>query len=247
MKQGDNPYTWAGCGLFVSGALVATSSLFILGVAWFTALGLAMIIIAIILLALARSVPKLSPEFSRVLFETGTENLAVLLEELAVSTRAIYLPPRLSNGKSRALIPLAGTLKAEMLKEALPNRLIVRYGAGAQDIGLLITTPGSAAAQLVSDKTETDTELLSATLTAFFSGTLGLADAVNVTNENGSIRVAFSQLRHERVNDRTDRVLGSAPASVATAVAAKMWDYPMIISSEGGNSRKYIVVIERLK
>jgi hypothetical protein len=247
LKQGSNPYIWVGLGLLLTGALVAGVAYLILSLVWLTAFGLAMIVIAFILLGLALSVPRLSPELSRLLFETATDNLAVLLEELAVSTKAIYLPPAITGGKSHALIPLAFTPRADLLRQPLPDRLIVRYGNGAQELGLLVTTPGTAAVKFLGEKPEANAELLGAILSTFFNGTLGIADSVSVSTENHLIKVAFSHLRHERENDRTDQVLGSAPASVAAAVVAAAWDRPVSIISEGRNARKYQVVIELLK
>ena len=247
LKPRANPYTWTGWGLLLAGALTAVTSYVILNIAWLTALGMAMVIISFILLALAKSVPVLSPALSHLLFETATENLAVLLEELALYTKAVYLPPSLTDDKSHALVPLAVSPRAEMLGRPLPNRLIVRYGKGPQDIGLLVTTPGTVAVKVLGERMEANTEQLGAELSAFFRGTLGIADSVSVSSENDRIRVTFSHLHHERANDRTDLVLGSAPASVAAALTAAAWDRPVTIFSEGGNARKYDVVIELLK
>ncbi|AKG53547.1 hypothetical protein DGWBC_0884 [Dehalogenimonas sp. WBC-2] len=247
MNSKLNPYIWAGWSLFIAGILISASSYFILELTWFTAFGLSLLIISFILLALSKSIPKLSPEFSQLLFETGGENLGVLFEELAVSTKAIYIPPSYTSGKSKALIPLATNPTAETLKRPLSNRLIVRYGPELQDIGLLVSTPGTVAMATMETGLEADGSMVGAILTSFFNGSLGIADTVMVSSQNDVIKVSFSQLKHERINDRTDQVLGSAPASVAAAVSAAAWNRPVMISSEGGNARKYDVIIEMLK
>ena len=104
-----NAYIWSGFGLVIAGSLVTLPAFFILQLTWLTALGLCMIILSLILLALGNTVPKLPPEVCRLLLETGTNNIAALIEELGISTKAIYLPPSLNSGQVKAFIPLRPT------------------------------------------------------------------------------------------------------------------------------------------
>lgn len=247
MTQSSNPYIRLGWGLFVTGLLTATVSYFIINIIWVTALGLAMLIIAVILLALARSVPKLSPELSHLLFETGTNNLSILFEELAVSNKAVYLPTHLTEGKPRALIPLAKQPGTEGFNQPLSNRLIVRYGQGQKDIGLLVSTPGTTAVNSLNTDVEANVDTVGGLLTSFFSGTLGNADSVNVSSHNETIKVTFSGLEPLQINDKASQILGSPPASVAAAVTAAAWNHPITITSESGNKKKYEVILELLK
>ena len=62
-----NPYSWTGLSLLVAGSLVSLSAYFILSLTWLTALGISMLILSFILLALGRTIPKLSPEASVLL------------------------------------------------------------------------------------------------------------------------------------------------------------------------------------
>jgi len=101
-----NPYTRAGLGLLVAGSLVSLSAYFILLLTWLTALGICMLILSFILLTLGRTIPKLSPEVSGLLLETGIDNIATIVEELGIRAKAIYLPSSLTSGKPQALIPL---------------------------------------------------------------------------------------------------------------------------------------------
>ena len=83
-----NPYVWTGLGLLVAGSLVFLSSYFILLLTWLTALGISMLILSFILLNLGRTIPKLSPEISTLLLETGTDNIATIVEELGIRAKA---------------------------------------------------------------------------------------------------------------------------------------------------------------
>ena len=87
-----NSYTWTGLALLITGLLLSLSSHFVLLITWLTALGVAMLILSLILLALGSAIPKLPPEFSALLLETGIENIAAMVEELGVRSKGIYLP-----------------------------------------------------------------------------------------------------------------------------------------------------------
>ncbi len=102
----QRPYISTGIGFLVSGAIIASVSQFVIQMNWLTAMGIAMVIIALVMIALGRTIPKLSPEASLILMETGTDNIASLLEELGISSKAIYLPPSSVNTRPQALIPL---------------------------------------------------------------------------------------------------------------------------------------------
>jgi len=137
-----NPYTVAGLGLLIAGSLVSPLAYFILALTWLTALGICMLILSLILLVLGRTIPKLPPEVCGLLLETGIDNMATIVEELGIRTKAIYLPSSLTNGRPQALIPLHSNPSLPPINKALPHRLIVRYGASPDDIGLLLSQSG---------------------------------------------------------------------------------------------------------
>jgi hypothetical protein len=117
---------------------------FIIGSVPLTAVGLSTLILGLTCAVLANARPYISPEASRVLLKTGMENTAALIEELGIQTRAIYLPSSLRNGQPQALIPLVAHPDSFQFKEKLPGRLIVRYGPGADDMALAVTTPAAS-------------------------------------------------------------------------------------------------------
>ncbi|MFC2002195.1 hypothetical protein ACFLUZ_06850, partial [Chloroflexota bacterium] len=176
-----NPYIWAGLSLLIAGSLVSPSAYFILHQIWLTALGICMLILSLIFLALGKTIPKLSPEISSLLLETGIENIATLVEELGIRSKAIYLPSSLTSGRPQALIPLHSNPSPPLITKALPQRLIVRYGTSPDDIGLLLSTIGSTAVGMLESRPDpTSTELESA-LASLFTGILGVADGTSVT------------------------------------------------------------------
>lgn len=239
-----NLYTWAGLSLLITGSLVSLTAYFILNLTWLTALGICMLILSFILLALARTVPKLSPEVCSLLLDTSIDNIASIVEELGIRVRAIYLPSSLTSGRPQALIPLHANPALPPITKALPQRLIVRYGTRPDDIGLLLSTIGTTAtAMLPSRPGSTATELESA-LTSLFSGILGVADRTNVIYDENHIKVIIYNHRIDNGASWSHYCLGGPLASVVASVVAEAWDKPVIIKQESPNGRKYLVDLE---
>jgi len=239
-----NPYTWAGLSLLIAGSLVSLSAYFILHQTWLTALGLCMFILSFILLALGRTIPKLSPEVCSLLLETSVDNIATIVEELGIKTKAVYLPSSLTSGRPQALIPLHTNPALPPFDKALPQRLIVRYGANPDDIGLLLSTVGSTAIGMLESKPgPTSTELESA-MTSLFSGILGAADRTRVVYYENHIKVEIYNPRIESRATWSHHCLGGPLASIAATVAAEALGKPVSINQEEQNGRKYSIELE---
>lgn len=246
MGRSRNPYTWAGLGLLVTGGLLSLASFLVFDANWLTALGLAMVILAFILYALSRSIPRLPPEFSRILLETGIDNLASMVEELGIKGRAIYLPSSLAGGRPQALIPLKAGAVSLVGAKALPRRFIVNYGTGAEDIGLLVTTPGTMAVEMLDAMPGPAAAELEAALVSLLVGTLGIADGVRVSTAAEKISVDIVRPRLESRETWAHRSLGGPLAAVVATVAAEAWGRPVSIAREGEKGGRYHVDIEVL-
>jgi hypothetical protein len=227
-----NPYTWAGLGLLVTGSLIALSAYFILLVTWLTALGISMLILSFILLALGRTIPKLSPEVSTLLLETGIDNIATIVEELGVSAKAVYLPSSLAGGRPQALIPLHSNPSLPAITKILPRRLIVRYEAGPDDVGLLLSTPGTTAVGMLGLRPGPTSEELESALTSLFVGILGVASGTRVVTTKNHITVEIHNPRIENKTTWCHQCLGGPLASIVASVAAEAWDRPVTIKQE---------------
>jgi len=242
-----NPYTWTGLTLLITGILLSLSSHFILLVIWLTALGVAMMVLALIFLALGSTIPKLPPEFSALLLETGIDNIAAMIEELGVRSKGIYLPSSLTSGRPQALIPLHTNIAYPPEIAALPQRLIVRYGAKADDIGLLVTTPGTVAVSMLdSAPGPTATELESA-LTSLLTGKLGVADGTKIFLNENHIRAEISNPSIENKTDWSHQCLGGPLASIVASVAAEAWNRPVTIMQEEQNRKHCSIDLEVLR
>jgi len=241
-----NLYTWAGLGLLVAGSLVSLSSYFVFLVTWLTALGIAMLILSLVLLVLGGTIPKLPPEVGSLLLETGIDNIAAIVEELEIKAKAVYLPSSLTSGRPQALIPLHSNPSLPTLVKTLPRRLIVRYGANPDDIGLLVSTTGTTAISMLESRPGSTSAELESALTFLFMGMLGVADGTNVTYHENHISVDILNPRMENKNTWSHECLGGPLASVVASLAAEAWDKPVTISQEEYHRGKCSIELEVL-
>lgn len=239
-----NAYTWAGLGLLIAGVLISLIAYFILALVWLTALGICLLILSFVLLTLGRTIPKLPPEVCRLLLETGLDNMATIVEELGIRSKAIYLPSSLTGGRPQALIPLHSNSSPPSLSQSIPRRLIVRYGSGPEDIGLLLSTIGTTAFTLLETKPGSTSSELESALTWLFTGILDVADKTRVKQENNHIKVEIDNHRLENQANWSHQCLGGPLASVVASVTAEAWNKPVMITQEKAHKGKYTIELE---
>lgn len=240
-----NVYTWTGLSLLVAGIIIVLASLLVLSsLVWLTALGIAALILAFILLALARTIPRITPEVSMLLLEAGIDNIATVIEELGIKSKPVYLPSSLTGGRPQALIPLHSNPSPPRITSTLPRRFIVRYGSGPDDVGLLVTTAGTVAVSMLESPPVPASMQLESTLTSLFVGKLGAADKIRVFAIEPGLRVEVRNPRIQSAGDWSHQCLDSSLASVIASVAAEAWDKPFVVTSEEQHGRTYTVEIE---
>lgn len=241
-----NPYLLAGLASMLTGITVVLLGQFLLLITWVSALGSALLILSFVMIVLGRAVPKLPPEYSRLLLETGLSNIAAMVEELGINTRAVYLPTSMTGGRSRALIPLHDGPVYPRQRGALPERMIVRYGDSPEDIGLLVTTVGSAAVRMLGQPPGPSLAELETALTSLVSGILGVADGVGVSEEQGQVVVEINRPRIELDGAWSDHCLGGPLASLVASVTACARDRPVQVVGEERVRDKYRVELRVL-
>jgi len=205
-----------------------------------------MLILSFIFLVLGRTIPKVPPEVGSLLLETGIDNIAAIVEELGIKAKAVYLPSSLSNGRPQALIPLHSNSSLPVITSPLPHRLIVRYGADPDDIGLLVTTTGTTAVGMLKSRLGAASDGLESTLTSLFMGVLAVADGTKVTSNENHISVEIRNPRIENKNAWYHQCLGGPLASVVASVAAEALDKPVTISQEEYHKGKCSIKLEVL-
>jgi hypothetical protein len=98
MMQPPRSYERVGAALMLAGGIAVPIFFLVVGSIALTALALSAMLLGVISLLLARSLPWIPPQAARLLLEAGQDNLAGLIEELGVDARAIYLPSTQSGG-----------------------------------------------------------------------------------------------------------------------------------------------------
>jgi len=236
-------YRALGAILLLAGAIAAPVFYLVAASIPLTALALSSVLLGVIALLLDRSLPHVPPRAAEALLAAGLENLAALLEELGVGTAAVYIPSALAGGRPRALIPLHGS-PPPRLERALDARLIVEFGSGPEDVGILVATPGSAVAGLLEAPPGPASSELEAALTRILVGALDVARSVQVAQEGGTVTVRIGGGRLDRGASRTDRVLGSPVASVAATVVAEGLGRPVSVAAESRSDGTVVVSLE---
>lgn len=225
-------YTRIGAALLLAGGLAGPVFYFVAQSVPLTALALAAILLGATSMLLGRSLPGIPPQAAEVLLQTGLENVARLLEEIGLDTKAIYLPSRLSGGRPRAMIPLDGGAPRQGPMRPVQDRLIVDFGPRPEDVGILVATPGTSVATMAPGAPGGTSAELEADLARVMVGVLDVATRVEVARENGAVRVTLDGLRLTHPDLWIYRSLGTPLASVAATLVAERLDRPVTIQSE---------------
>ncbi len=234
-----NSYETLAACLALTGACLGALAFLILNSTPITALGISTVIIGGVCYAVSRGQPKISQEASTILIQSGAENTSALIEELGLKSKAIYLPSSISGDKPKALIPMAP--EAEFNSALLPKRLIVKYGAEPNAMGLLVVTPGSAVGGVVEPKPESSAGDIESALSSILLGTVNLADGVLVQQDSGRIIVAVTGVRLESQKMWVYESLGTPIASIVASTVAEILDKPIQIENEISSRSKCII------
>lgn len=242
-----NSYKTLCLELTLSGILLSLVAYLVLNSVPLTALGISTLILASVAFAIGVGQPKIPPEASDVLLQSGVENTSALVEELGLKSKAIYLPASMTSGKSQALIPLHSNPNLPRLgKNPFPKRLIVKYGADSGDVGLLVTTPGSAVSGSVESKPDSKETDLESALAKVLAAKLNLADGAKVARADEAVHVEVSNPRLEDRKMWIYECLGSPLASIVASVIAQVLDKPVVIEGEQHLSGRWLFELKLL-
>ncbi|MCK4222004.1 MAG: hypothetical protein KAX25_03960 [Dehalococcoidia bacterium] len=242
-----NRYSELGLGLLLAGTCLSPTAYLLLRSIPLIALGIALVILGAICLALGRTRPRIPPELSSLLMETGLENLNSLLEELGLKAKGIYLPSSLTGGKPRAIIPLHSNPHYPDMRQPVEQRLIVSCGPDPDDVGIMVTTPGSSVVCTLETKPGPSSDEVAAALSTALLGTFDLASGVKVSlaDEQALVTVSRPRLAEDR-NSWATRSLGSPTASIVASVLAEALDRPVVVQSEKLTRRENVIELEVL-
>ncbi len=243
--SGKSAYRFLGTSLLAGGVILSPFSYFILKSTPLVALGVSSLMLGITCLALQRAVPSVSSEASFAFLQIAMENTAALIEELGLSTKAIYLPASRRDGTAQAIIPLLPNTKLKFDRK-LPGRLIVCYGPNPDDIGIAVSTLGSASLKNLETKPGTNAIEIEDALSRILVGSLDLATSVRVIVGEKKVEIEISGPKSHYDNIWFYRCLGSPLASIVATITAEALDKAVMIKSEALKKNKSHIEIEIL-
>jgi hypothetical protein len=227
------------------GACFALGAYYVMDSVPLTAVGLSAVVIGIVCIALPNYRPYVSPEAWQILLQAEMENTAALLEGLGISSRALYLPSSMTDGRSQTIIPLKDRDK-NAVPDEIPGRLLTRYGTAPGDTALVLTTPGNMSIRLLKTAPGPTPEEIEGAASHVLIGVLDLADSVTVGTSDAHINVLVRGARLSYEETWHSRCLGSPIASVVAAICSEALGKPVRIAREScsrGVSRIEIEVL----
>ena len=239
MRRYNNVYLYLAVALMTMGVVFCILFYVLFYSVPLIAAGASMLILGLVCFALSRSLPSISPETGAMLLEAGAENINSLIEELGLRVKAIYLPSsRTSSGRPQALLPISSKIDLHDLDRRLPQRLIVKFGPEDKNIGLLVSTPGTASAALLTLEAVSGRESIEASLTQLLVGVLDAVNSVSVQQPNDAeFNVSISNCRLNHSNALMYHWIGTPIASIVASVVAESLDRPVTIIEERQNKR----------
>jgi len=227
-------FSLTGLILLVSGLSMVAVSLTWLASGEGAITGIALVVLGLVLISLSRASSGMSDAMAALLTMSGYENIERLVEELGLSERAIYLPSAMIRRGPRALLPLAmpGTLPSA--DTTVYDRLVVQYGSGPSDVGLLVSTPGSGAIDLLSADVGDYPEGFENSLRTLATGTIEVAHSVEVHALEAKTTVTFRGVNGDSASGDSamHRTIGSPLAAIAATLLAESLGRPVVVVSE---------------
>lgn len=240
-------FSLIGLVLLVAGLSMVGVSLMWLASGQGAITGIALIVLGLVLIALSRANSGMSDAMAALLTKSGYENIERLVEELGLSEGAIYLPSAMTRTGPRALLPLAapGTLPSRDTN--VYDRLIVQYGTGPSDVGILVSTPGSGAVDLLPADVGDFPEGFESSLRSLATGTLEVAHGVEIHASGHRTTVLYRGAHGDSVSNDSPmhRTIGSPLAAIAATLLAESVGCPVIIVSETQSRALRTVELER--
>lgn len=227
-------YIRLGSGLVAAGACILIASLFVLGSYPGVSTGIALLVLGVVILLLGTTTPGVPADLADLLVRVGYENLGRLLEEIGLQSRAVYLPSAVSSGGARTFIPLVDGTCTGIPPQPLDDRLVTFCGDGADDVGLLVSSPGSAALALLEYPPGETMDELSVALNQLAVSSLRVAEKVDLFEHDGMIEARFRResVPAQWLSSSVEGCLGSLCGSIAAAVVAEGKGRGVVIESE---------------
>jgi len=240
-----NRFTAVGAGLVGFGAILAAFSYFVILSVPLTALGLAFVILGCVVFIFPEYL--VPHQVVKGMISGAVANIEAILEEFAITQKAIYLPPR--EGKVYTFVPLSENPSYPKFSEIVnaPKRIISSVNGHP---GLFIYPPGSDVVALsgvtgeeISEEGEREGKVENG-ISHLIVDFAELASKVQVSFEGNRVFLRMRNIKLRVEAPRFTRVLGSPPASIAACVIAQVTKMPVKVVEEKEEGKWVRVVFE---
>ena len=159
----------------------------------------------------------------------------------------MYLPSSQLPHGARALVPLGVDAGTHIDPQRLDDRLVAFYGDGPDDVGLLVSTPGSAALRLLQYPPGGTMDEISVAVTQVAVASLRIAHGIEVGGHGDHVEVRFigESVPAGWLASAVEMCLGSLAASIAAALVAEAKGRRVTIESESleGSTRRVTLAL----
>ncbi len=241
-----NPYILTGVVLLIIGLYLTAFSYFALDSTPLTAIGISTLIVAFTSIWLANTRPKISPEASQIILQTGLANSTATLQALDVKNKAIYMPPNGHQDSPRALVPLTGEPDIRHMQVVQPHEYLTTRKVDSQNLAVAITTPGTLCLNFLKSKPGASKSEIESASSYVLTRVLDIASRVNVGFSNPRINI---EVRGTELGDNDSpfyRCAGSPVASIVAAICSQALEKPIRIFEENRLPRKTRIILEVL-
>ena len=149
------------------------------------------------------------------------------------------------DGRPQAIVPLEEG-SAALIQGKLPGRLIVRYGAGPDDVAIAVTTPGSMSTELLTTTPGPTAAEIESAASYVLTGVLDLANGVMVNVSDSRIEAVVKGARLHWEDVWYYRCLGSPIASIVAAICSEALGKPVRIKEESFSRGESRITLEVL-
>ncbi len=241
-----NTYHYLGISLAIAGGCLAPLSYFALNSVSLTATGISTLILGLTAVSLARNESEAASEACRTLIDTTTKNNAPVLEKLDIKNKAIYLPRKMTNGNSYAIIPIDGQNNLQGIFAGSRSHRILENGPYLEEGALVVTTPGNVSLGLLPNKPGNSTADIKSAIQHLLVEVLDMASGAKVDHQDSRLNIEVTGTQLFKKDQPVYQCLGSPIASIAAAVSSEALEKPVRILEESSKKKTSKIVIEVL-
>jgi hypothetical protein len=241
-----NVYYFLGIPLAIVGGCLAPLSYYFLESIPLTATGISILILGLTVISLAEAEPKAASEACRTLIDTAMKHNAPALKKLDTKNKAIYLPRKMTNGYSHAIIPLDGQNNFHELLTASSSHRIPENSPHLEEGALVLTTTGNISLGLLNRKPGNSTMEIRLAMQHILVEVLDMATGASVDLQDSRLNIEVTGARVMDKDPVINQCLGSPIASIAAAISSEALEKPVRILEESCQKKTSKIVIEVL-